>query len=66
MIDKTLEETTFENLHKELFEIYKNSQDDSVKVNALFNLIAYKKDLEFKKHNEKSFENMLKAMKNFY
>ena len=66
MTDKTLKDVTLEDLHNSLFEIYKTTKDDSVKINALCNLIFYKKDCELKKHSDKTFENMLKVMKDIY
>lgn len=58
MINKTLEEVTIEDLYKEIFDIYKSTNDDNAKINALFNLIAYKRDKKFEENKGKIMEGM--------
>ena len=53
MLDKTLEETTAEDLYNEIFDIYKSTNDDNTKISALFNLITYKREKYFEKNKEK-------------
>lgn len=58
MLDKGLEDLTIEDLNREIFEIYQTTKDDNAKINALCNLIMYKKDEKFKANQSKLMEGM--------